>query len=97
MADQPLLNPEKLVFIDETGITTRMARLRGRAPRGKRCIAAVPHGHWMTTTFTAGLRLGQLSAPRVLDGPMDGEHFLACVEPFLVPELRPGDIVVISP
>jgi hypothetical protein len=62
-ADQPLLNPEKLVFIDETGITTKMARLRGRAPMGERCIAAIPHGHWMTTTFTAGLRLGKLSAP----------------------------------
>ena len=50
------------MFIDETGITTKMARLRGRAPRGKRCTAAIPHGHWMTTTFTAGLRLGKLSA-----------------------------------
>lgn len=84
------------MFIDETGITTKMARLRGRAPRGERCIAAIPHGHWMTTTFTAGLRLGKLSAPMVLDGPMDGEHFLAYVEQFLVPELMPGDIVVMD-
>ncbi len=95
-ADQPLLNPEKRVFVDETGITTKMARLRGRAPRGKRCIAAIPHGHWMTTTFTAGLRRGKRSAPMVLDGPMEGEHFLAYVEPFLVPELMPGDIVVMD-
>jgi transposase len=84
------------VFIDETGITTKMARLRGRAKRGERCIAAIPHGHWMTTTFTAGLRLGKLSAPMVLDGPMDGKHFLAYVEQFLVPELMPGDIVVMD-
>ena len=50
-----------------------MARLRGRAKRGERCRAAVPHGHWKTTTFTAGLRLGGLSAPMLLDGPMDGD------------------------
>jgi hypothetical protein len=50
------LDPEKLIFIDETGTTTKMARLYGRAPRGKRCRAAIPHGHWKTTTLTAGLR-----------------------------------------
>lgn len=73
-----------------------MTRLRGRALKGKRCIAAVPHGHWMTTTFTAGLRQGKLVAPMLLDGAMDGEHFLAYVEQILVPELRPGDIVVMD-
>ena len=73
-----------------------MARLRGRAPRGERCRAAIPHGHWKTTTFTAGLRLAGLTAPMVLDGPMDGEAFLAYVEKVLVPALVPGDIVVMD-
>ena len=63
------LDPERLVFIDETGATTKMARLRGRAPRGKRCRASVPFGHWKTTTFTAGIRLPGLVAPMILDGP----------------------------
>ncbi len=93
---QPLLNPEKLVFIDETGITTKMARLRGRTAKGSRCIAAIPYGHWMTTTVTAGLRLGGIAAPMLLDGPMDGEFFLAYVEQILVPELTPGDIVIMD-
>ena len=73
-----------------------MARLRGRAPRGQRCRASVPHGHWKTTTFTAGLRLGGLAAPMLLDGAMDGEAFLAYVEKVLVPELAPGDVVVMD-
>ena len=90
------LHPEKLLFIDETGATTKMARLRGRAPRGERCRASVPHGHWKTTTFTAALRLDGLAAPMLLDGPMYGLAFLAYVEQVLVPELRPGDIVVMD-
>ena len=71
-----------------------MARLYGRAPRGERCRAPVPHGHWKTTTFTAGLRYDGLAAPMVLDGPLNGEAFRAYVEQALVPELRPGDIVI---
>jgi transposase len=90
------LDPEHLVFIDETGASTKMARLRGRAKRGERCRAAVPHGHWKTTTFTAGLRLDGLCAPMLLDGAMDGEAFRAYVEQVLVPELRPGDIVIMD-
>ena len=93
---QPDLDPEKLIFIDETGASTKMARLRGRARRGERCRAAVPHGHWKTTTFTAGLRLGSLSAPMLLDGPMDGDAFRAYVTHVLVPVLTPGDIVVMD-
>ena len=93
---QPDLDPEKLIFIDETGASTKMARLRGRAKRGERCRAAVPHGHWKTTTFTAGLRLGGLSAPMLLDGPMDGDAFRAYVTHVLVPELAPGDIVAMD-
>ncbi|SFL06663.1 transposase [Azotobacter beijerinckii] len=68
-----------------------MARLYGRALCGERCLAAVPHGHWKTTTFTAGLRLGGLTAPLILDGAMNGPTFLAYVEQILVPELSPGD------
>ena len=90
------LCPEKLVFIDETGASTKMARLRGRAPRGERCIAPVPHGHWKTTTFTAGLRLDGMIAPMVLDGAMDGLAFKAYAEQVLAPELNEGDIVVMD-
>jgi transposase len=90
------LDPDRLVFIDEIGATTKMARLRGRAPRGQRCRAAIPHGHWKTTTFTAGLHRDGLAAPMLLDGPMDGEAFLAYVKKVLVPELAPGDIVVMD-
>ncbi|WP_258120155.1 IS630 family transposase [Mesorhizobium onobrychidis] len=90
------LDPERLIFIDETAASTKMARLRGRSLRGERCRAAVPHGHWKTTTFTAGLRLGGLAAPMLLDGPMNGSAFLAYAEQVLAPELRPGDIVVMD-
>lgn len=74
------LDPTRIVFIDETAANTKMARLYGSAPRGERCRAAVPHGHWKTTTFTAGLRYDGIAAPMVLDGPMNGEAFLAYVE-----------------
>src|SRR5271163_2641365 len=73
-----------------------MARLYGRAPKGERCRAPVPHGHWKTTTFTAGLRHDGVAAPMVLDGPMNGEAFLAYVEQALVPELRQGEIVIMD-
>ena len=84
------------MFIDETGASTKMARLRGRAKKGERCRAAVPHGHWKTTTVTAGLRLDGLSAPMLLDGPMTGEAFRAYVEQALVPELSYGDVVIMD-
>jgi hypothetical protein len=74
---QPDLDPTKLVFIDETGATTKMARLRGRCARGRRLRAGIPHGHWKTTTLVAGLRPEGLTAPMVLDGPMTGAAFLA--------------------
>ena len=73
-----------------------MARLRGRAPKGGRCLAPVPFGHWQTTTFTAGLRVGGLAAPFILDGPMDGVAFLTYARQILVPELKPGDIVIMD-
>ena len=93
---QPGMDLEKLVFIDETWTSTSMTRRYGRAPRGQRCIASAPHGHWKTTTFVAGLRHQQLTAPLVADGPMDGEMFLAYVRQFLCPTLRPGDIVILD-
>jgi len=91
---QPLLDVTKLVFLDETGASTNMARTRGRAPKGERCVASVPHGHWNTTTFIAGLRHRKIVAPMVLDGPMDGAIFLAYVRQFLCPTLKPGDMVI---
>ena len=90
------LDPETLVFIDETAATTKMARLYGRARRGERCRAAVPHGHWKTTTVTLGLRIDGLIAPLILDGPMNGEAFRDYVEQVLAPELKPGEIVILD-
>jgi len=94
--DQPDLDPARLIFIDETWASTNMARLKGRAPKGKRLRVAVPHGHWKTTTFVAGLKLTGMVAPMVLDGPINGASFLAYVEQILLPELSPGDIVVMD-
>ncbi len=84
------------MFIDETGASTKMARLYGRARRGERCRAPIPHGHWKTTTFTGALRLEGLTAPMVLDGPMNAAAFQAYIEQVLVPTLKPGDIVVMD-
>lgn len=91
---QPDLDPTKLVFLDETSASTKMARTHGRSSKGDRCIASVPHGHWKTTTFIAGLRVGAVTAPWLLDGPMDGEAFLLYVTEVLCPTLRPGDMVI---
>lgn len=90
------LDPERLIFIDESGLSTKMARLRGWAPKGARCRASVPHGHWKTITFVGGLTLGGFVAPMLLDGPMDGACFLAWVEQMLAPILKAGDIVVMD-
>jgi transposase len=88
------LDVRRLVFVDETWTKTNMTRLRGRAPRGKRLIGAVPYGHWKTSTFVAGLRHDRMVAPLMLDGAINGDAFLAYVEQFLAPTLAPGDIVV---
>ena len=93
---QPSLDPAKLVFLDETGATTKLARRHGRAPRGQRCRAAIPHGHWKTTTLVCGLRLEGLVAPMILDGAMDGAAFRAYAAALLGPTLRAGDIVVLD-
>jgi transposase len=84
------------VFIDETGASTKMARLRGRAPQGQRCRSSMPHGHWKTTTFTGALRLTGMTAPMVLDGPMNADAFRAYVRHVLAPTLRAGDTVVMD-
>jgi transposase len=93
---QPELDPSRLVFVDETGASTKMARLYGRSLSGERCVAAVPHGHWKTTTFVGGLRLSGMTAPMVIDGAMNGPAFLAWIEQELAPTLSPGDIVVMD-
>jgi transposase len=90
------MDPARFVFLDETGTATNMARRYGRCRSGQRLIAAVPHGHWRTTTFVAGLRQSGVIAPLVLDGPMTGRAFRAYVEQFLVPVLEPGDVVVLD-
>lgn len=92
--NQPSLDVNRLVFLDETGASTHMTRARGRSPMGERCHASVPNGHWQTTTFIAGLRVNAITAPMVLDGPMDKEAFLVYVRQFLCPTLHPGDIVI---
>lgn len=94
--EQLTLDPKQLVFIDETAATTKMTRLYGRAPQGKRLVDKVPHGHWKTTTFICGLRHDGVTAPFVLDGPMDGPHFLAYVEQILAPTLKKGQIVFLD-
>ena len=93
---QRLVDPARLVFIDETWTKTNMAPLRGWAPRGERLTAKVPHGHWKTMTFLAALRHDRVEAPWLLDGPINGESFRLYVEKVLVPTLRPGDIVVMD-
>jgi transposase len=95
-AYQGRLDPARLVFIDETWAKTNMTRLCGWAPRGRKLMAKVPHGHWRTLTFLAALRHDRIDAPCVIDGPINGESFLAYVEQVLAPTLKPGDIVIID-
>jgi transposase len=93
---QPKLDPRKLVFIDETAASTNMTRRYGRGPRGERLVCKVPHGHWKTSTFVAALRYNRVTAPFLLDGPMNGTTFLAYVEDVLAPTLKRGDIVIMD-
>jgi len=88
--------PHRLIFLDETGTTTNMTRLRGRAPCGERLRMAVPFGHWHTQTFVAGLRCDGLVAPWVLDGPMNGEAFETYIETQLAPILARRDVVIMD-
>ena len=93
---QSKLDPERLIFIDETWAKTNMTRTHGRCARGARLVAKVPHGHWRTLTFLAALRADRIAAPCVIDGPINGESFLAYVEQVLVPTLKEGDIVIMD-
>jgi transposase len=93
---QGRLDPSRLVFIDETWAKTNMTPLRGWAPCGRKLLAKVPQGQWRTLTFLAALRCDRIDAPCVIDGPINGESFLAYVEQVLVPTLKPGDIVIID-
>jgi len=93
---QNQIEPERLVFIDETWTKTNMEPLRGWAPRGVRLTVKVPHGHWKTTTFLAALRYDRIDAPWLLEGPIDGETFRTYVERVLLPTLGPSDIVVMD-
>jgi transposase len=95
-AQQPEITIDRLVFIDETGASTKMARRCGRSARGQRCLAPVPHGHWKTTTFVGALRATGMTAPMILDGAMNGEAFDLYLENVLVPTLQSGDIVVMD-
>jgi hypothetical protein len=90
------MGPARFVFLDETGTATTMARRYGRSLSQQRLVAAVPHGHWRSTTFVAGLRQTGIAAPLVPDGPMTGPAFRAYVEQFLAPSLAPGDVVVLD-
>ena len=95
-AEMPGLDPERLVFIDETWAKTNRTRRYGRSPSGTRLVMPVPHGHRKTTTFVAGLRAGGLTAPTVVDGAINGDLFVAYVRQQLVPTLRAGDVVVMD-
>ena len=91
-----MFDPARLVFVDETGASTKMARRYGRSRRGQRLVAAVPHGHWKTTTFVAALRRDRIDAPMVVDQAMNGVIFVTWVEKCLAPTLHPGDIVIMD-
>jgi transposase len=93
---QARLDPRRLVFIDETSASTNMTRRYGRGARGARLVCKVPHGHWKTSTFVAALRHNRVTAPLLLDGPMNGPSFLAYVEQILAPTLKPGDVVIMD-
>src|SRR3981189_3137485 len=96
IAAQPDLDPARLVFIDETGTSTNMARLRGRAPRGHAVFGRLQRGHWKEMTFPARLRHDSITAPFVIDHTMTGAIFVEYVRQCLLPTLSPGDIVVMD-
>src|SRR5690348_3265562 len=95
-AHQGRIDPKRLVFIDETWAKTNMTRRHGRCSRGARLVAKVPQGRWRTLTFLAALRHDRITAPCVIDGPINGTSFRAYIEQFLVPTLSPGDVVVMD-
>jgi transposase len=94
LEDMPSMEAGRLLFLDETWASTAMTRLYGWSQLGERCLGSAPCGHWQTSTVVAAIGCRGVVAPMVLDGPIDGASFLAWVEQFLVPELRPGDVVI---
>lgn len=95
-AEQPFWDARKLVFIDETGVNTKMARRYGRSAVGERCLSAEPHGHWQSSTFLAALRHDQITAPFFVEGAVDAEVFTAYLQHVLCPELQPDDVVILD-
>ncbi len=93
---QPGWDSQRLVFIDETGLNTKMARLYGRCPRGRRCVSSVPHGHWQSSTFIAALRAESIGAPFLIEGAVNADVFTAYLTEVLCPELRAGDVVILD-
>ena len=92
----PTVDAARLVFLDESGVTTDLLRRYGRCARGQRLIDHAPFGHWQTHTILAALRREGLTAPAVFDGPIDQATFVAYLQQVLAPTLRPGDIVVLD-
>ena len=90
------IDPEDLIFLDESGAHTSMARTHGRAPIGERVIDSVPLERWRMTTMVSGIRLSGVTAPFVFEGAMDALAFQTYVEKVLVPTLRTGDVVVMD-
>jgi len=90
------IDPQRLVFVDETGLKTNLTRLRGWAPGGQRLVESIPGGHWQTNTLVHAVALDGTRAAMILDGPMDGVCFTGFCQHFLAPTLRPGDLVVLD-
>ena len=90
------MDPDRFVFLDETGASTNMVRRTGWAPKSERFVDHTPHGHWHTTTFVAGLRHDGIVAPCVVPCPMNGAIFRQYVTQFLLKDLAPGDIVILD-
>jgi transposase len=84
------------VFIDETGLNTKLARGYGRCPVGQRCASALPHGHWQSSTFIAALRHESIAAPFLIEGPVDAEVFTVYLQHVLCPQLREGDTLILD-
>jgi transposase len=95
-AEQLLIDPDRVVFIDETWAKTNMTRTYGRSPRGARLVSRVPYGRWETTTFLGAMRSNGFIAPLCVEGAINGRVFLAWVQQQLVPSLQAGDIVVMD-
>lgn len=93
---QPGWDVRRLVFLDETGLNTKMARHYGRCLSGRRCLSSLPHGHWQSSTFLAALRHERVGAPFLIDGPVDADAFTAYLEHVLCPELREGDTLILD-